>query len=180
MAESEGTLPDATAFCLEYPGYVHDVHAALETVGGADAVRRNDNEKKPTVLHWPSANRVARSLRSTRSDFNGLLLTVERDATRIERVVRATHRFSELCDFAYTPGNLSADAFERMGSVVSSQGKAFEKRITDAPHFASEPLLTVTPTFTQIALPTDAVMKEKPVSAKELQGEIDKTGRNVR
>jgi hypothetical protein len=38
MVSVEQALPNEEAFLVEYPGFVRDSHAALDTLGGAEAV----------------------------------------------------------------------------------------------------------------------------------------------
>ena len=167
----QGELPEQRAFVVEYPGQVEDVTAAMETLGGVEAVRKVEMEKQRLSLTWQKGNPVAHSLKFERSAAKSGILRLGRDGTaKIVALVDGVYRCEEICDFAYTPERLPTDTFGKMTSVVTAQGRLFEKMVSEQPHFAPEPLMAVAPRFSKVPFLTEAIMKDKSVPVHVMKG----------
>lgn len=173
MKNIQGTLPTERSFVIEYPGIVENETAALKTFGGEQKILQNEKDDKPLQLTWPSKNPIARRLSSKKNAFSGLLLKVsESGDAEMVSVVESCYSFTELSDFAITPSELPKDDSARMGSLVSTAGRAFESLVTTEPYFKSEPLLAISPMLSRIKTPTDLVMKGKKVNSHDVAGAL--------
>ena len=167
----QGELPEQRAFVVEYPAAVEDVTAALKTLGGVEAVRKVEIDRQCLSLTWQKDNPVDHALQFERSETKSGILRLGNDGTaEIVALVDGVYRCEEICDFAYTPDRLPTDTFGKMTSVVTAQGRLFEKMVSEQPHFAPEPLMAVAPRFSKIPYMTEAIMKDKSVPVHVMKG----------
>ena len=163
-------LPNESAWTVEFPAVVENVRTAIGLMGGEGSLERVAKGEAASVkLEWMEGTH---SVQSVESNFKGMHLRVREDGeAEVVAVVDAVHRFEELSDFAYVPMKWTGDdEFGKMGSVVSSQGRLFEKTVTEAPHFEAESMMPLAPRFSQIRHPVEALVKGKSVPTHVMKG----------
>ena len=108
----EQHLPDRTAFLVEYPGYVRNVQAAVDTLGGIGAVTTTANSDSSVLqLRFRPDDPYSHPLYAERQSAKGLLLKIARkvadpsEASVKAEVLACVHSkftFSGMADYCVT------------------------------------------------------------------------------
>ncbi|DBA84225.1 TPA: hypothetical protein ACH3X2_006290, partial [Trebouxia sp. C0005] len=164
-------VPSREAFLVEFPGYIRNPQAVVQTLGGVDALTRAANSDDSVLqLRFRPDDPYSHPLYGERQAAAGLLLKIARkvaDPTQHDvkaKVLACVHTkftFSGMADYQYLP-------------VDSSLSKKASS--TSAGPYGEEtaPLLCVPPLFTKADVPLDYAFKnfrasERPASGKAKQ-----------
>ena len=112
MTQIEQALPEAEAVCIEYPGYIRNTAAALETLGGSEKIAQNlqGPKHRPLALYFRPEDPLSHPLDGERQDLSGCLLRFSRKAGREQpaavtgRIVArltTSYNFTGIADFQY-------------------------------------------------------------------------------
>jgi general transcription factor 3C polypeptide 5 (transcription factor C subunit 1) len=179
----EHPLPSATAVSVEYPGFVRDTDACLETLGAArgELQRALDSKAQSLQLRMRPDSTVSRPIYGDGVASTNLLLRVRRPKQTHARrqalpepepeyeatvvgVVTQTYRFDAMADFQYL-----GDVSKRRGHTTEAElGQLIEQLITDddaaaaAAGNAAEPLNLAPSVFSKIDSPRDYAFKPNP------------------
>lgn len=147
-------VPDGEVFLVEYPGYVRNPDAVVQTLGGSDSLTAaSTGDKSFLQLNFRPHDPLAHPVYGERQPAQGLLLRLSRNAADTDRravkaeVVATVHSkftFTGIADYQYR------------SAVSSSSGLGSE----DGPYGQeTEPLLCIPPVFTKADVPLDYAFK---------------------
>lgn len=156
MSEDK-VVPDAEAVVVEYPGYVRDLQAVMQTLGGSSALAAAATGGNSVLqLRFRPDDPMSHPLYGERQATNGLLLKLKRHGADPENlqvsaeVVARVHNkftFTGMADYQYLPFDPSASA----AASSASTGPYGEE---------VQPLLCVPPLFTKSDVPLDYAFKQ--------------------
>eukprot|EP01043_Picozoa_sp_COSAG02_P035184 COSAG02_NODE_2504_length_8663_cov_3.628211_4_plen_637_part_00 len=178
----EYPLPSATAVSVEYPGFVRDTEACLNTLGceGGELHRTLDTQAQSLQLRMRPGDPMSRPIYGDSVASNHLLLRVRRPKqnhsrhqpaglpepepkydARVVGVVTKTYRFDAMADFQYL-GDLS----KQKGQLSEAESsRVIEQLIADEEATAGDDdeLLDLAPSvFSKIDSPRDYAFKPNP------------------
>lgn len=150
-------VPEAEAFVVEYPGYVRNVQAMMQTLGGSKALAAAANGSNSVLqLRFRPDDLISHPLYGERQATNGLLLKLSRpdagpeDPRVSAEVVARVHSkftFTGMADYQYLPVDPSVSA----SASCSSTGPYGDE---------VQPLLCIPPLFTKSDVPLDYAFKQ--------------------
>ena len=147
-------VPDREAFLVEYPGYVKNPEALVQTLGGLDRLTAAlDSDNSLLQLNFRPTDPLAHPVYGERQPTKGLLLKLSRNSADTGRhgvkaeVVASVHSkftFTGMADYQY------------QSAVSTSSGAGPEA----GPYGEeTEPLLCIPPVFTKADVPLDYAFK---------------------
>ena len=147
-------VPDREAFLVEYPGYIQNPDAVLQTLGGVDgltAASQRDNSL--LQLKFRPDDPLAHPVYGERQPTKGLLVKLSRNAANTSQhgveaevvaFVQSKFTFTGMADYQYQS---SASSSSGLGAVDGPYGEE------------TEPLLCIPPVFTKADVPLDYAFK---------------------
>ncbi|KAK9838763.1 hypothetical protein WJX74_002871 [Apatococcus lobatus] len=154
MAQIEQTIPEAQALCVEYPGYIQNFEAALETLGGFQKIAQSFQLPKPgpLSLHFRPDDPLSHPLDGVRRELSGCLLRFSRKlgagaqdaAPKAEIVARTTtsYSFTGIADYQYASSSVRSEP-----AVTEAESEPFSA--------GNEPLLCLPTRFSYEDAPLD-------------------------
>ncbi|EIE20604.1 hypothetical protein COCSUDRAFT_57748 [Coccomyxa subellipsoidea C-169] len=154
MTSVTQSIPEKNALLVEYPGYVKDSDAAIQTLGGLEAISATADGSSPVMsLHLRPGDPLSHPLSGYKQSTRGLLLRISRNAgaatdseeelkAEVMAHVKFAVRFPGLADFQY----VSCDPRPLHEQVAQQEGP---------PGLETEPMLFPPPLFTKQDLPMD-------------------------
>lgn len=81
MTSVTQSIPEKNALLVEYPGYVKDSDAAIQTLGGLEAISATADGSSPVMsLHLRPGDPLSHPLSGYKQSTRGLLLRISRNA----------------------------------------------------------------------------------------------------
>lgn len=146
-------VPDEEAFLVEYPGYVQNADAVIQTLGGVDSLTAASHGDNPLLqLKFRPDDPLAHPVYGERQATKGLLIKLSRNAADASpngvqaEVVASVHSkftFTGMADYQYQ----SAPSTSGLGAVDGPYGEE------------TEPMLCIPPVFTKADVPLDYAFK---------------------
>ncbi|DBB15080.1 hypothetical protein WJX82_003450 [Trebouxia sp. C0006] len=164
-------VPSKEAFLVEFPGYVRNPQAVIQTLGGVDALTKAvSSDDSVLQLRFRPDDPCSHPLYGERQAAAGLLLKIARKVAdpsqhsvtaEVLACVHTKFTFSGMADYQYLPVDSS---LSRKASSTSAGPYGEE----------TAPLLCVPPLFTKADVPLDYAFKnfrasERPASGKAKQ-----------
>ena len=156
-------VPEAEAFVVEYPGYVRDVPAVMQSLGGSSALAAAANGDNSVLqLRFRPDDPLSHPLYGERQATNGLLLKLTRQSADPENSqvsaevvarVQSKFTFTGMADYQYLP-------------VDPSRSDSASGKSTGPYGDEKQPLLCIPPLFTKSDIPLDYAFKQFRASDK--------------
>ncbi|CAL8464879.1 g4414 [Coccomyxa elongata] len=154
MSSVTQSVPDREAFLVEYPGFVNNPEAAIQTLGNLEAISATAEGASPVLfLHLRPGDPLSHPLLGYKQNTRGLLLRISRKAgaaseaeedlqAEVVAHVKSLVRFPGMADFQY----VSCDTRPLQEQAPQPEGP---------PGLEAEPMLFPPPLFTKQDLPMD-------------------------
>lgn len=149
-------VPSREAFLVEFPGYVRNYQAAVNTLGGVDALTKAASSDDSVLqLRFRPDDPYAHPLYGERQAAKGLLLKIARKVAdpsqgsvtaEVLACVNSKFTFSGMADYQYLPVDSS-----KSGKASSTTMGPYGEE--------TQPLLCVPPLFTKADVPLDYAFK---------------------
>ncbi|BDA50476.1 General transcription factor 3C polypeptide 5 at N-terminal half [Coccomyxa sp. Obi] len=148
------SVPDREALLVEYPGFVNNPDAAIQTLGGLEAISATAEGTSPVLsLHLRPGDPLSHPLLGYKQKTRGLLLRISRKAgaateaeedlqAEVVAHVKSLVQFPGMADFQY----VSCDTRPLQEQAPQPEGP---------PGLEAEPMLFPPPLFTKQDLPMD-------------------------
>lgn len=147
-------VPQKEAFLVEYPGYVQNPEAVIQTLGGIDSLTAaSHGDSSLLQLKFRPDDPLAHPVYGERQPTKGLLIKLSRNAADTNRngvkaeIVASVHSkftFTGMADYQYQSAVPSTSG---LGPVDGPYGEE------------TEPLLCIPPVFTKADVPLDYAFK---------------------
>lgn len=163
-------VPSREAFLVEFPGYVRNPQAAIQTLSGVDALTKAASSDDSVLqLRFRPGDPYSHPLYGERQAAAGLLLKIARKVAdpsqhgvtaEVLACVHTKFTFSGMADYQYLPVDSS-----RSGKASSTSAGPYGEE--------TAPLLCVPPLFTKADVPLDYAFKnfrasERPGISSEM------------